>query len=237
MPLAKILVQNYDDCKENTRRTFGDQIIYDCIIRHSQTRLTQVDGLYQIDMHGDRSGVFESGRVILSLHHWKEGYWSEDGEGWDGIRHPRWFPMDKMALVQDVCGDNCFLQRFHFKDDIILTNGYSVASYPTGALKKLLPGKLFATENGQFTSFAKIERTWSPAVEVPGAANDGFEHYLCPCRPPLQLEVDKIHWRLMEAKTDGEGGVRQYFRRVGREGRVDEWVELHFSRDNAANRP
>ena len=173
---------------------------------------------------------------MLTLHHWKEGYWSENGEGLDSIRHPRWFPMDKMALVQDVCGDTCFLQRFLFgtgkdHDDTILTNGYSIANYPTGALHKLLTSGVHATEEGHLTSFDKMERTWSPARPMEDTSNDGFEHYLCPCRPALELEVEKIHWRLMDATSDGQGGVRQYFRRFGREGRLEEWVELHFTRE------
>ena len=232
LPMAKVIHENYKECRDHTTKIFGDHIIFECIYRFSDTRLTHIDGLYQIDLHGDRSGVWESGRRIITLHHWKEGYWSEDGSGLDGIRHSRWFPMDKMALVKDVCGEDCYLQRFLFGQNTILTNGYAIASYPTGGLQR------------DETRLDKMERTWATPVKFPDAANqhvagsgnDGYEHYLCPCRPALELEVDKIHWRFMDAKVVPGGGVRQYFRRVGRDDKMDELVELFWTRETAADK-
>ena len=231
IPMAEVVVANYDDCKKHASKDGGDQMLGDCVAMYSNTRLTPIGGLYQIDIHGDRSGIFESGRIILSLHHWKEGFWSEDGEGPDGIRHPRWFPMDKMALVQEVCGDTSFLQRFLFGNDTILTNGYSIANYPTGALDTLPVGKVTKSPDGKLVSLDQVERTWASGPAVEKSANDGYDHYLGTCRPALKLEKDKIHWRLMEATLEKDGGVRQYFRRVGRNGRIDEWVELHFTKE------
>ena len=196
LPLAEVIVDNFDDCKAHTTKIFGDHIIYECIYIHTDVSLTHTEGLFQLDLHGDRSGVFESGRRIISLHHWKEGYWSEDGSGLDAIRHQRWFPMDGMGLVKDVCGEDCFLQRWQFGNDAILTNGYSIASYPTDAL------------NESTMRLDQMERTWVTPVKFPddvnqhvaGSGNDGYDHYLCPCRPALKLEEEKIHWRFMDAK-------------------------------------
>lgn len=219
IPLLELLDRNYADCKKKATRTFGDHRIAECIERHTDTRLTHLDGLHQIDLHGDRSGVFESGRQTLSLHHWKEGYWSEDGSGPDAIRHPRWFPLDTMSLVSNVCGDTCFLQRWQFGKDTLLTNGYSIAMYPKGHLKSL---ELF-----------KMEKTWVTPINVEDSLNNGYDHYLGPLRPALKLEKEKIHYRFMDAKLTKEGGVRQYFRHLGKDGEINELIELHWTKEDA----
>ena len=169
---------------------------------------------------GDRSGVFESGRQILSLHHWKEGYWSENGAGLDAIRHSRWFPMDTMSLVSSLCGDTCFLQRFQFGNDTLLTNGYSIAVYPKQKLDEL---PLF-----------QMERTWVTPQHVE-SLNDGYDHYLGPLRPSLELDVEKVHYRFMDAKLLDGGGVRQYYRHLGKDGQLDSLVELRWTVETERN--
>ncbi|MCJ1456590.1 hypothetical protein MMC28_006952 [Mycoblastus sanguinarius] len=222
VPLAKVINANHKECKENSQRTFGDHKIFECIERHTKTRLTTLPGLYQIDIHGDRSGVFESGRQILTLHHWKEGYWDEKGEGPDGIRHPRWFPMDEMSLVTDVC-DRCYLQRWQFGTDTILSNGYSISTYPTGELLK--------PQNQ--SRFDKMEETWVTPVVVEGSNNTGWDHYLGPLRPKLKLEEEKIPYRFL-AGFAVDGGVRQYYRHLGGED-LDTVIELFWIREEAFN--
>ena len=220
VPLAEIVNANHDECKKNSRMGFGDHKIYECIERHAKIPLTSLPGLHQIDIHGDRSGVFESGRQILTLHHWKEGYWDERGEGPDGIRHGRWFPMDQMSLVTDVC-DTCFLQRWQFGHDILLSNGYSISLYPKGALSptKKKPLRL-----------DKLEYTWVTPVKVEGSFNDGWDHYLGPLRPPLKLEEEKIPYRFL-AGVKVDGGVRQYYRHLGQDGDMDTVIELFWIRE------
>ena len=220
LPLAAIVAANTDDCHKNSRMTFGDHKIYECIVRHTDTRLENLPGLYQIDIHGDRSGIFESGRQILTLHHWKEGYWDEHGEGPDGIRHPRWFPMDEMSLVADIC-DTCYLQRWQFGTDTILSNGYSISTYPTGFLSK---------PDNQ-TRLDQMERTWVTPVVVEGSNNDGWDHYVGPLRRKLTLEEEKIPYRFLKG-VGVDGGVRQYYRHLGREGEMDTLVELFWIRED-----
>ncbi|KAL9133271.1 MAG: hypothetical protein Q9175_005550 [Cornicularia normoerica] len=222
VPLAEILNANHDECKTNSRMGFGDSKIYECIDRYTKTSLTSVPGLYQIDIHGDRSGVFESGRQILTLHHWKEGYWDEKGEGPDGIRHGRWFPMDQMSLVTDVC-DRCYLQRWQFGTDTILSNGYSISLYPKATL---------STKKKERLRLDKMEYTWVTPMKVEGSFNKGWDHYLGPLRPPLKLEEEKIPYRFLAAvKVDG--GVRQYYRHLGMDGDMDTVIELFWIRGEA----
>ncbi|KAG8532499.1 uncharacterized protein KY384_002376 [Bacidia gigantensis] len=220
-PLLEILEGEYEDCKKIAKRIFGDHRLYECIAHTTDVRLTQFDGLYQMDLHGDRSGVFESGRQIISQHHWKEGYWSENGAGADMIRHSRWFPMDAMSLVQDVCGENCFLQRWMFGKDTVLTNGYSIAVYPKGHARDIV--------------WRDMEKTWATSGEVDGSLNPGYDHYLGPLRDALKLEEEKVHYRFLDAKVVPGGGVRQYYRRFGQDKRLDELVELVWTFEGDVN--
>lgn len=218
LPLAEIVNTYYQECRENSQKDFGDHKIGECIQRHTDTRLRFLPGLHQIDIHGDRSGVFESGRQLLTLHHWKEGYWDEHGDGPDGIRHQRWFPMDEMSLVSDVC-DKCYLQRWQFGTDTVLSNGYSISKYPKGELKK--PHKE--------SKFDKVEETWVSPMVVNGSINKGWDHYLGPTRPKLKLEDEKIPYRFLKAVAV-DGGVRQYYRHLGQDGDLDTLIELFWIR-------
>ena len=225
LPLAAILSANHDSCAQTSHANFGDHRIHECINRHTDTPLTVLPGLHQIDIHGDRSGVFESGRQLLTLHHWKEGYWDERGSGPDGIRHSRWFPMDQMSLVTSVC-DRCYLQRWQFGPDTILSNGYSISVYPLGALSptKKVPLRL-----------EKVEYTWVTPMKVAESFNKGWDHYLGPLRPPLKLEEEKVPYRFL-AGVEVDGGVRQYYRHLGQNGDMDTVFELFWIREEAWER-
>ncbi|KAE8145733.1 hypothetical protein BDV25DRAFT_163964 [Aspergillus avenaceus] len=98
----------------NTDHT-GDRRISLCVYQHTFTRLTVNHRLRQLDIQGDVSGFFESGRPPpLSVHHWKS-----------------WYHMDmaKLSTVSNLCGDSCLLRQWEFGDGWILTNGFSVMKY------------------------------------------------------------------------------------------------------------
>lgn len=217
--LAGVLDANYDDCKSRSGSGAGDVRLMECITWHSSNELTHVPGLHQIDLHGDRSGLFESGRPILSIHHWKEGWWDVDGMGLDGINHGTWFPMAAMHLVADICG-TCFLQRWQFGSDMILSNGYSIATYPNHILTK------FDKDMG----LERVEHTWLTPAIIEGSVNEGFDHYLGPLRPMLKLEEEKVQYRFLDAVAV-DGGVRQFYLHLGLEGNLDTLVELFWRRE------
>ena len=211
IPLAAVINEHYNDCRERSRAGAGDMRILECIKWNTDTKLTHIPGLHQIDLHGDRSGLFESGRMLLSLHHWKEGWWDEDGVG-------TWFPMSAMHLVADVCGE-CFLQRWQFGTDMIFSNGYSIATYPKGHLSR--------SKNS--TDFAKVENTWVRAGLIEGSFNKGYDHYLGPLRPKLELEEEKLQYRFLEAVAVN-GGVRQLYLHMGIDGDLDSLIEVFWIR-------
>ena len=140
VPLAAKLHPHAEECKNGLRTSAGDISVMDCVYAHSSAKLTPIPELHQVDTHGDISGLYESGRKHLSLHHWKDG--SVFGKG---------LPMDRMHLVSDVCGD-CFLQRWQFEDGTVLSNGYSIVEYRGGRWGQI--------------DFDKMEHTWQGGVDV-----------------------------------------------------------------------
>ena len=187
VPLAREIAPHLDSCLSGRG---GDMQIMDCIYDHSHARLLPVVGLQQTDMAGDMSGFFESGWRYLSLHHWKS-----------------WFhePVEKQAAVVNICGD-CYLQRFSFEDNAVLTNGYSISVYPHG-----------------YPDFTRIEGTWQHAL----SDNRLFQWSMGPLRPPISKE-DKLSYKLVEAFTTEDGMFRQIFVRKGDQERneIDEVVDL-----------
>lgn len=199
--LAEVMVSNYDLCTETSYANAGDIRIMECIYITTETKLTNERDLHQIDVHGDLSGIYESGRMPLSLHHWKAG--GVDDKGYN---------LPIMSLIADVCGD-CFLQRWQFGRDTVLTNGFSIAFYPNGDLKG--------------ANMEEMEETWGPTPNVEGSNNRGVDHSLAPIRPKLMLDEAKIQYRLM-ASAVVEGGIRQSYLHTGVDGDIDSLLELFW---------
>lgn len=98
----------------------GDQMVNHCLQAHSPARPIFDQGLNQMDFQGDfwtPAGYFESGRKMLTIHHWRS-----------------WFHVDMpaVAAVSKACGYEGTLMRWRFSDDVVLSNGYSIAEYPKG---------------------------------------------------------------------------------------------------------
>ncbi|KAL4972828.1 hypothetical protein BDW66DRAFT_143444 [Aspergillus desertorum] len=114
IPLLQDLQHHFETCHSLKDR--GDRMLASCIYAHTTAKLTWERGLYQLDLRGDASGFFESGRPLpLSVHHWKS-----------------WFNADMVGMgkVARICGDECLLRRFYLvkseTKDWFLVNGYSV---------------------------------------------------------------------------------------------------------------
>ncbi|KAL8811874.1 MAG: hypothetical protein Q9200_001462 [Gallowayella weberi] len=202
--LAAVIDEVYDVCTtEMHPAAGGDERVMRCVYGHTETKLTNEPDLHQMDIYGDLSGLFESGRLPLSLHHWK---------GKDG------YPVDLMSLVMNVCGD-CFLQRWQFGADTVLSNGYSIAVYPEGELANGL-------------DFSKAEETWE-ARTVDESVNPGTAHSLSPSRPRLALDKQKIQYRLLESAFVNDA-VRQSYLHKGKEGtdELDTLLVLYWRKES-----
>ena len=202
VPMAALIDANYKACTEQSGSSAGDMRIVECIQWHSHVKLTPIPALHQMDMSGDLSGVYESGWRPLSLHHWKADWWDEK-------RQNNWFPLDVMHLVADVCGD-CFLQRWRFGGDTVLSNGYSIATYPKGISAQDLQ---------------KPEHTCLGPRKVADTFNPGYVHSLGTIREPLKLEEEKMQYMFLNAEMVN-GSVRQYYLHRGVGDELDTLVEL-----------
>ena len=96
----------------------GDIILRKCIYENTETRLTTVWDLWQLDFFGHPAGFYEWGIKPLSLHHYRGG-------GWHKAKPVQY------AKIAHTCGEDCTLQRFQTDDDFILS-GYSISHYPEG---------------------------------------------------------------------------------------------------------
>ena len=208
--LAEVMVSNYDLCKDTSYANAGDIRVMECIYILTETKLSNERDLHQIDVHGDLSGIYESGRMPLSLHHWKPA--GADDEGYD---------LPKMSLVADVCGD-CFLQRWQYDQDMVLSNGYSIAEYPKAGLKDI--------------NMEEMEETWGPLPTVEGSNNRGVDHSLAPIRRKMVAEEEKVQYRLIDS-TVLEGGVRQSYLHTGVKGDIDSLYELFWMEGKKDNEP
>jgi hypothetical protein len=125
--MGKVVTDKYQSCRSEQKvkeadsgwGPQGDILLRKCIYENSETKLTLVNELWQLDLYGDPSGFYESGLKPLSLHHYRGGGWH--------LAFPWHY-----TKVSHVCGEDCMMQRFQFADDFILANGFSVAHYPKG---------------------------------------------------------------------------------------------------------
>lgn len=209
--LAHELQPHLDGCRSSSSEERrggggGDVQIMQCVHAHSAARLTRVEGLWQTDLMGDPAGFYESGRRLLSMHHWKS---------WN------WLRAVDMAAVTRVCGE-CLLQRFVFvggRDEknsssssssgtvAVLNNGYSINVY----------------ENGEgLPDLSRTELTWDNYGD--GNAWMNYEWSLGPFRPRVETKKSYV----LAAAYEGEENtlVQVYLRRGDNEGTEDEVVEL-----------
>ena len=217
MPLAAQMNANYDTCERETTAMEGDIRVFQCINRHTTIKLQPIAGLHQTDISGDLSGFYESGRLPLSLHHWKTGWHFEQKPEQRALNT---YPMAKMHLVSDICGD-CFLQRWQFGSNTILSNGFSISTYTDPkVLAELVESK----------DVEKIEDTFMPTREV-NSYMKGYEHSIGPLRPKVQ---SKIQYKFLDAKAE-DGGVRQYYIYRALDKEPDIVYEIFWSRKEEAH--
>ena len=200
--LAKAMDGVYPQCiTEMHPAAGGDERVMRCVYGHTETKLTNEPNLHQMDIFGDLSGVYESGRLPLSLHHWKGGE----------------YPVGKMSLVQEICG-NCFLQRWQFGEDTVLSNGYSIAKYPEG-------------EKANGLDFGHAEKTWDSRT-VEESVNEGTWHSMSPMRPRLVLDKQKIQYKLVESSVL-DGKVRQSYLHKSDDDDLDTLLVLYWEKQES----
>ncbi|KYK56307.1 glycosyltransferase family 31 protein [Drechmeria coniospora] len=123
-PMAERIAAMYDACTTEEKvlesnsgwGPQGDILLRKCIYENTETRLTTVWDLWQLDFMGHPAGFYEWGIKPLSLHHFRGWHKAKPGE---------------MAKIAHTCGEDCTMMRFRTADNFVLS-GYSVAHYPEG---------------------------------------------------------------------------------------------------------
>ncbi|KAK2594837.1 hypothetical protein QQS21_007465 [Conoideocrella luteorostrata] len=120
LPTAKKITEFFDICSSNEKlleaEEQGDRILQQCIYQHSETKLSTIWDLWQLDLEGDPAGFYEWGIQPLSLHHYRSWHNALPSE---------------FTKISYACGEDCTLQRFQTTDNFIIS-GYSIANYPKG---------------------------------------------------------------------------------------------------------
>jgi hypothetical protein len=143
IPLAARLTspEIWDKCADGMGHGQGDQIISRCLNHFTDVRPKFDGGLNQMDIQGSgdsAAGYFESGRRMLTIHHWRT-----------------WFRVDVPmgALVSKACGYEGVFQRWSFPSaNMVLSNGFSIVEYPEG-LDKINLAAVEMTWQGEEANF------------------------------------------------------------------------------------
>jgi hypothetical protein len=192
-PVAKAVaeancIEKREDGKYVLDASQGDRLLYNCIHERTDITLTYNPRFNQMDQFGDPSGFYENGHQPLSVHHFKSWHSS---------------PVAKIHQVADACGEDCVLQRFKFKDNFIVSNGFSVAHYPQGIDFDL----------------AQTENTFTSTDDV---ANVAFSYRFGEMRRTLNRTGKKSQWMMLDAKTESDGRVKQVYLKRRTD---DRWVK------------
>jgi len=187
-PSAKQIVEA--PCLEKNKETGkyvldsdqGDRLLYNCLQAHSSLTLTYLPSLHQHDQFGDPAGIYESGDLFHSLHHFKSWHRANPA-----MTH----------VVADACGEECVFQRFQFKDDFIISNGFSVAHYPKGI--DFDPLQMEETFN------------WGQHDAAEAGAEVVFSYYFGSLRKSLLKTGRKQSWEILGARKEGDGRVKQVY--------------------------
>ncbi|KAF4985457.1 hypothetical protein FDECE_16548 [Fusarium decemcellulare] len=97
-----------------------DGLLQDCLTQHTKMKMHILPSFYSPGDNDDYSShldSYETGIQPLALHDYQE-------------RHQ--LTPSLAHLVTDVCGEACFLQRYRFRDNWVLVNGYTITEYPDG---------------------------------------------------------------------------------------------------------
>ncbi|CAG8979148.1 hypothetical protein HYALB_00000282 [Hymenoscyphus albidus] len=168
----------------------GDRLLYNCIHERTSVTITYQPRLNQMDQFGDPSGFYESGEQPLSVHHFKSWHRAD---------------VAKYHVVADACGEDCVLQRFQFKDNFIVSNGYSIAQYPEGID--------FDPDQTEGTFDIPVD-----ADHVGVTLGYKFGEL----RRSFSKTGKKLQWGLLDARLERDGKVKQIYKKS----RSDErWVK------------
>ena len=192
-----------------------DAVLYDCISKNTEENLHILPSFYspEDDQRYGQETIsnegYGGGIQPLTLHHARNWHRFEAGKG---------------HLVTSVCGEDCFLQRFQFKDDWILVNGYSITNFPDGMdaipLKK---GSKLLTQDSRDAKPIKIHES---------IVLDSTERLAETADMKMIVWTGRKRvWRLADSKLLDNGEVWQAYIKRKDGGNWDDYVDRRLSGD------
>lgn len=183
----------------------GDVRLKKCVYQHTETKLTMVEGLHQLDLIGESLGLLEGPRPPITWHHYRS--WSIQ-------------PVDTISKAGQVCGGACLFQRWKFP--IPSDFGYAFMTFHFGV-------SIVGYSVGIRPDLGKTETTWVVYPE------SNFDHSIAPLRMGLQEGRDRFTYRLKGISHDINGHVKHtYIKYVDRE-RLRLKAEIEYNGTQAAN--
>ncbi|KAB5532542.1 hypothetical protein GE09DRAFT_1144962 [Coniochaeta sp. 2T2.1] len=169
-----------------------DMFLYECITSHTELDLHVLPSFYNPEAEeaygeGDRRLLNEgyaSGVQPLTLHHYRNLHRFEAAKG---------------HAVVNACGEDCFLQRFMFKDNWVLVNGYSLSHYPDGVDAQALRKEPRKLDDEVDASQQQQKVVGRRVVVVDGGPSEEEEVKV------IAWAGRKRTWRLLDSRV-GEGG-------------------------------
>lgn len=165
-----------------------DSLLQDCVLRHTDLTMHVLPSFYSPsddDQFTTGTDSYETGIQPLALHHYQERHSVNPS-----VAH----------LVTDVCGEACFLQRYRFRDNWVLVNGYSITEYPDGLT--LGPGTSSA-------SGRKPDRKGLTILGRVKVDEDAIQ------RKVLTWKGRRNVWKLMDSSVGKGGSVWQAYVKKG----------------------
>ncbi|KAI1107755.1 glycosyltransferase family 31 protein [Jackrogersella minutella] len=164
--------------RAESKRGQWDAMLYTCIATHTSSQLHILPSL-STPLSPQTGAAYTSDVQPLTLHHYKQRHRFEAG---------------KAHLLTSLCGEDCFLQRFFFRDDgWVLVAGHSISAYPDGVAIEPAPLTDRDPEN-------KVgERLVLAAQPVPAD------------RKLVSWAGAKRTWRLLDSRAGLDGAVWQAY--------------------------
>lgn len=192
-----------------------EMALYDCISKNNKEQLHILPSFYSPEddkRYGEEiisNEGYSGGIQPLTLHHARNWHRFEAGKG---------------HMVTSVCGEDCFLQRFQFKDDWILVNGYTITNYPDGMdaipLKK---GSKLLTQDSRDAKQVKIHES---------LILDSAERLAETAEMKIIVWTGRRRvWRLADSKILDNGEVWQAYIKKKDGGNWDDYVDRRLSGD------
>ncbi|KAI6750936.1 hypothetical protein HG530_014386 [Fusarium avenaceum] len=170
-----------------TNKKSWDSLLQDCLAKNTKMKMHILPSFYSPKDNDDYSShldSYETGIHPLALHHYQE-------------RHH--LTPSQAHLVTDVCGEACFLQRYRFRDNWVLVNGYTITEYPDGIHLSDMP--LSTVGKG-----SSSRRSVIGPVKLKEDTTD---------RKMLFWTGRRNVWKLMDSVTTTEGDVWQAYVKRG----------------------